>query len=273
MSFDPGIFVTLLTLPMLLLLPIAMWAIFVLVVAARIRRVSWIAVRPHLERPGAEDLSRGMQLLLSRLAAALRDAGFDPIESVHARDYSGFGAWTQALYVNPATGERASFLNRSYESTNGHLQLALATEYPPHDAIVTGLPSGPLRADEDLAPKLTDLIHRHRDAVRRACVEWQLDASDGLPVGVAPSREDAMHWLQQRATIIAEGEAKRLGYRIDRSGQRYVAPWPLVLRVAVKRMLSRKRRRPVVSRGFDTLPPSPSSTQPSAGGTDFPSTA
>jgi hypothetical protein len=263
---DFGILVSLLTLPVLLLLPVATWAIIVLVVAVRIGRVSWIAVRPRLERPGAEDLSRGMHVLLGRLAAALRAAGFEPIESVHAPGFSGFGGWTQVLYVNPTTGERASFLNRVRAPGLGDLQLLLATEYPPHDPVVTGLPGGPMRTDEDLTPRLADLILRHRDAVRRACAEWQLDASSGLPVGVAPRREDALHWLQQRATAVAEDEAKRLGYRADRSGERYVAPWPLVLRVAAKRMLSRKLRRQPVVRGFDALPvpgPSPASNSTS----------
>jgi hypothetical protein len=253
MSWDFGTFVSLLTLPMLVLLPLAAWAITVFVVAVRIRRLSWIAVRPRLERPGAEDLSQGMRLLLGRLAAALRAAGFEPIESVHAPGFSGFGAWTQVLYVNPATGERASFLNRGRAPNTGSLNLLLATEYPPHDPIITGLPGGSFSVDEDFTAMLADLILRHRDAVRQACAEWQLDASSGLLVGVAPAPEDAIRWLQQRATAVAEAEAKRFGYRIDRSGERYVAPWSLVIRVAGKRMLSRKRR-PSAARGFDALP-------------------
>jgi hypothetical protein len=256
MSWDPGIFVSLLTLPLLLLLPVAAWAITVFVTALRIRRVSWIAVRPKLERPGAEDLSRGMQLLLGRLAAALRDAGFEPIESVHAPDFSGFGAWTQVLYVNPATGERASFLNRAWAPHTGLLNLLVATEYPPHEPIVTGLPGAPISVDEDFPAILADLIVRHRDAVRSVCAEWKLDASGALPVSIAPAREDAMQWLQQRSIIVAEAEAKRIGYHLDRSGARYVAPWSLVLRVAAKRMLTRRTRQPA-ARGFDALPASP----------------
>jgi hypothetical protein len=268
MSLDPETFLNLLTLPVLLLLPVMAWVITVLVVAAYIRRISWIVARPRLERPGPEDLSYGMHILLGRLAAAMRAAGFEPIESVHSAGFSGFGGWTQVLYVNPATGERASFINRSRDQGSarrtGSLNLALATEYPPHGPIVTGLRSGWFSVDGDFRTMLADLIVRHRDAVARACVEWQLDTSGGLPVGVAPSRDEAITWLQQRATVVAEAEAKRHGYRLDRSGERYVAPWSLVLRVAAKRMLTPKRRPKRVVHGFDALPASPSSSADSA---------
>jgi hypothetical protein len=260
MSVDFGIFALILLPLSVLLVPLAVWAALVIKVAIHIRRMSWIAVRPRLQRPEAADLSRGMHVLLGRLAAALRAAGFEPLESVHAPGYSGFGAWTQVLYVNPATGERASFLSRAVAQSTGGLQLFLATEYPPHEPVVTGLPHGPLRTDEDLAPTLTDLIARHHEAVRRACAEWQLDVAAGLPVGVAPNRDEAMHWLERKVVMVAEDEATRLGYRIDPAGERYVAPWPLVLRVAATRMLPWKRRRPV-ARGFEAIPAAPSARE------------
>lgn len=250
-------FLKLASLVAVLLLAPLIWIIGVAATAVRIRRVSWIAVHPKLERTGEEDLSQGMRVLLGRLAAALRASGFEPIESVHAPAFSGFGAWTQVLYVHPTTGERASFINRVRAPGGSELQLLLATECPPHPSVITGLPDGPLRVDHDLAPQLADLIVRHRDAVRKACDEWHVDTTNGLPVGIAPGRDDAMRWLEQRAVTIAQHEATIFGYRIDPSGERYIAPWPLALRTAARRTFSLNRNpasRAGVGRGFEALP-------------------
>jgi hypothetical protein len=239
---------------LVLLLPalILYWAASLLLLMIRIRQRSWIAVTPRLERTGTENLSVGMRMFLEQLARPVRDAGFEPTESVHAPGFSGFGGWTQVLYVNRETGERASFLDMPTPNGPRCTNLVLASELPARDPITTGFEAGPLTIDANLTSQWPELLARHRAAVLAfVAAVAENGGSEGLPKGIVPAPEEALTWLQERAARVAEADAMSLGYRKNRQGDRYYATWLMCFEAAIREPLIRRRHRP--PRGFDVV--------------------
>ena len=232
-------------------------------IAARIRRQAWIAVCPELRRPAAEDLSPAVGALLAAAAKPLSEAGFAPAESAHAPRFSAHASWTQVLFLNRRTGERASVIGL-HEAGIGYANLVLATEFAGGETVTTSLCDewAAVAPQADVAACLpavdvAGLCDRHRTEVTR--VRSERPAVEGRAEPVLPPPGGEFEWLQQRASRVAEDIAGSLGYRRDRTpaaiGAVYRLSWPIALRAAPKYPLGRAMQtvapRP---RGFGVIP-------------------
>ena len=85
-------------------------AVIALPIAASYRKRAWIAVRPRVLEVGDEQLSPPVRRMLAVIEPQLLAAGFVRAVAVHAPDFSVHADWTQVLFVNRETGERARSL-------------------------------------------------------------------------------------------------------------------------------------------------------------------
>jgi hypothetical protein len=209
-----------------------------------IRRRKWVAPTPDVIPVTDDVLSPIMRILTTQLAPRLTDAGFQRVAGLHAPGFSGSGAWTQILYLNRESGERASFMQSATQGDNT-ANLFMATELESLNTVVTGLPPGPVMHGEDVSGLLPDLLVRHRQRVAEAVGR---DSIGPPPRGLLPEPGREFEWLTQRVEVAARVAAEASNYRFDPRRGVFALSWPAVLRLAFRR-----RRNPMGSRGFEVV--------------------
>jgi hypothetical protein len=201
-----------------------------LLLPVRLRRAIRIAVRPVVGPMGEEDLQPAMRTFLGRAAPLLVTEGFKPCASVHAPRFGTTMKWTQALFIEPDTGHRASIIcfqeDRIY-----WIRLIFATEHANGAKVLT--PSTTLDSSQiDVRGQL----QRHREKVQEQC--WP----DGAKI--LPSPGDELNWLGSRAAMVAAGMARTAGFAPEPVGEWYVLTWRRAVEIAIKRWQHRRGRRP-----------------------------
>jgi hypothetical protein len=210
-----------------------------------IRRREWVAPTPHVVPVTDDMLSPIMRILITQLGPRLADVGFQRVGALHAAGFSGSGAWTQILYVNRETGERASFMQSARDGDNT-ANLVMATELESVNTVITGLPPGPVMVGEDVSGLFPELLVRHRQRLAEAV--GHDDSMGPRPRGLLPEPGREFEWLTQRVELAARGAANASNYRFDPRRGVFTLSWPAVLRLAFRR-----RRTPTGSRGFEVV--------------------
>jgi hypothetical protein len=252
-----------------LLVAAAVVALVLLPPAMHIRRTRWIATHPVLTNPSPADLPPGIRSLLERVAGPLTRAGFVAAESAHAPLFASSATWTQVLFLNRTTGERASVLG-FHERGVDAVDLIFATDWPGRPPVLTSGVQSAAAAGRQNPRALLDavdvpaLLSRHRERTRAA-------APDVSAPGSVPQPGTELAWLAWRAVIVAEEVARRAGFVGHRRRGRYRLPWRTAVRIAAHTSIRRRKSRQA---GFDVIltpPANGSQTGPGPRGSGSPS--
>jgi hypothetical protein len=214
-----------------------------LVEVPAVRRREWVNPNPPIVPLTDEAASPLIRILASQFGPLLIAEGFERVAGVHAPEFSGAGGWTQILYLNRKTGERASIMQLAL-SVENNANLFIASEFDASVTVLTGLPERTVFVDDDLSDLFPDLIARHRRRVREVMCR---DPLDPVPRGKLPEAGREFEWLTTRMRPVAE-ETTRLKYRFHAERGLFVLPWGEVIRLAFRR-----RQRSEARRGFEVL--------------------
>lgn len=211
--------------------------------ARALRKRAWIATRPRLIELADEQLPGAVGRMLAEVAEPLAVAGFVRAGTVHAPEFSEYADWTQMLFVNRASGERASITGHR-ELGNDYFDLFIATETSRECTVITAATEvGDGGAEAAGLPfDVPAVLSRHRDKVTALMRQQQVDdRPPAAPIGLLPAAGAEIAWLQERAERAARGIADSLGYRLDAGGEAYRLTWRVALHAAMLRPLGRGR--------------------------------
>lgn len=209
-----------------------------------IGRREWVAPTPRVVPVTDDMLSPIMRILTTQLGPRLADAGFQRVAGLHAAGFCGSGAWTQILYLNRETGERASFMQSARDGDNT-ANLVMVTELESVNTVITGLPPGPVMEGEDVSGLFPELLVRHRQRLGEAIGH---DSIEPPPRGLLPEPGREFEWLTQRVELAARSAANDSNYRFDPRRGVFMLSWPAVLRLAFRR-----RQTSTGPRGFEVV--------------------
>ena len=219
---------------------------FLIALFLRSRRYK-IAIHPALRPTVAQDMPPPLHRFIGRVSPVLVANRFVPVASVHAPRFATFLRWTQVLFIDPQTGDRASILCM-HDGPTCRVDFAIATEFSSGQRIVTS--SVGTRSPE------IDVLAQCQ-AHRRRVIES--GNHQGAPL--VPTPGDEMAWLAGRAALVAESLAQKARFRRDLGGNWYVPTLRHGMLIAWRssklgRLLRRGRPRESVAAlgGFAPLP-------------------
>ena len=223
---------------------------------ATVRKVSWIAARPQLEPASVDRMPEGIRQTVAQVAPSLAVLGFRIVENVQAPRFSTYTLWSQVLFLNRETGERASVIGMK-EFQSEAVSFAFATEFSSGARIVTEWTNNVLAKKAVANPPLADpnplevpgLYARHRERVAEAIARRPaMAATSEILRGVLPGHGEELDWRRARAGLVAANTAGKLGYRIDANGDYFRPSRARAVRLALKKRTPRTRPS-----GFDVV--------------------
>jgi hypothetical protein len=218
-----------------------------------VRKSAWIAARPQLEPASIDRMPEGIRETVAQVTLPLAGIGFVVAENVQAPRFSTYALWSQVLFVNRATGERASVIGVK-ELKLDNVTFAFAMDLSDGPKIVTSWTrrvSPPTPAVDQFAtdtnrPDVLSLYARHREAVAQAIAARSTGASQGA--GAHPKEGDELQWLRDRAALVAAETARKKRFKLDASGDYFRPTWARAARLALTKRMPGTR-----AAGFDVV--------------------
>jgi hypothetical protein len=227
-------------------LPIVVTTLLVLVITStiRIHQSCWVAAHPEGQRIDLEHLPRRLQSLFAEISGPLIQAGFVNAGVFHAPEFGQNVTWTQILFVNRLTCDRASLASIREHETE-YSAVFIATERPDGFVIVTTVldpasdRGGPCNIPAGLA--------QHAEEVTKA------DQQRGsiAPRGVLPDVGAEQTWLADRSASVAQDIASELHFPKARKGDVYRISWIRAFHLACHQPIGQPR---IFPRGFEIIP-------------------